>query len=176
MDLIFLHGPPASGKYTIAKELERRAGFGVFHNHLTIDAARPLFEFGTPAFWTFVHDLRKTCLEAAAQHSSKTVVYTSCYDHPADLDMVESYEHIIESNHGEFIPVYLACPLNELEARVVSPSRKDMGKIQSISGLHKSLQTWNCMPVPRSSCIMVDTEQRSPAECADYILEELASR
>ena len=51
MRLIYLHGPPAAGKYTIATELAARAGCGVFHNHQTIHVARSFFEFGSPPFW-----------------------------------------------------------------------------------------------------------------------------
>ena len=39
MKLIFLHGAPASGKYTIAKGLQERWGVLNFHNHLTVEAA-----------------------------------------------------------------------------------------------------------------------------------------
>ena len=39
MKLIFLHGPPASGKFTIARALQASHGVLNFHNHLTIDVA-----------------------------------------------------------------------------------------------------------------------------------------
>jgi len=37
VDLVLLHGPPASGKLTIAKELSVLTEARVFHNHLTLD-------------------------------------------------------------------------------------------------------------------------------------------
>jgi hypothetical protein len=36
MDLVFLYGPPAAGKFTVGRELAAITGFGLFHNHLTL--------------------------------------------------------------------------------------------------------------------------------------------
>ena len=47
MKLIIIHGAPAAGKLTIANELGRLTGFKVFHNHLSIDCVKPVFDFGT---------------------------------------------------------------------------------------------------------------------------------
>ena len=45
MWLLFLHGPPASGKLTIARELKTLTGFQLFHNHLAVDLLESVFEF-----------------------------------------------------------------------------------------------------------------------------------
>src|SRR5262245_61805419 len=50
MDLIFLHGPAASGKLTVARELVTLTGFRLFHNHLVVDALTAVFGFGTAPF------------------------------------------------------------------------------------------------------------------------------
>src|SRR6266498_2479079 len=50
MKLIFLHGAPAVGKLTIARELARLTGFRLFHNHLTVDLVSSLFPFGSEPF------------------------------------------------------------------------------------------------------------------------------
>lgn len=50
MRLLFLYGPPAAGKLTIARELAAATGFRVFHNHVTVDALLSVFEFGSPPF------------------------------------------------------------------------------------------------------------------------------
>jgi tRNA uridine 5-carbamoylmethylation protein Kti12 len=63
MKLIFLHGPPASGKFTIARALQASHGVLNFRNHLTIDVAKSLFDFGTDEFWALTHQLRRTALE-----------------------------------------------------------------------------------------------------------------
>jgi len=35
MKLVFIYGPPAVGKLTVANALAKVTGFKVFHNHLT---------------------------------------------------------------------------------------------------------------------------------------------
>ena len=50
MKLVFLHGPPAVGKLTVARELAGLTGFRLFHNHLTVDLVSSLFSFGSEPF------------------------------------------------------------------------------------------------------------------------------
>jgi len=172
MQLIYLHGPPASGKLTIARELAARTNCGVFHNHLAIDVARPFFEFGSEEFWRLVGDVRLLCVRAAAAAQS-TVVYTSCYDHPADLPLFEELERVVRQGGGVVRPVYLQCSIAELERRVTEPSRVQMGKVRTVVGLHAQLRRWNCVGVPRASCITIVTDSRTPAECAEEVIAAL---
>lgn len=53
MQVIFLHGPAASGKHTIGSALSRLTGLPRFHNHLAVDADLSLFPFGDPSFIRF---------------------------------------------------------------------------------------------------------------------------
>lgn len=172
MDLIYLHGPPASGKLTIAKELAARTNCGVFHNHLAIDMARPFFEFGSEQFWKLVGEIRLTSLRHATG-SEKTVVYTSCYDHPADLARFEEIESIAQRSGGRVRAVYLQCSLAELERRVTHPSRVQIDKVRSVNGLHALLRRWNCVAVPRKSCITIVTDGKGPSACASEIIAAL---
>jgi len=50
MQLIFIHGPAACGKLTVATELAAITGLRLFHNHLTVDLVAALFEFGSEPF------------------------------------------------------------------------------------------------------------------------------
>ena len=50
MKLIFIWGPAASGKLTVARELEKLTGLPVFHNHLVVDALLEKLPFGDPEF------------------------------------------------------------------------------------------------------------------------------
>ena len=43
MNLIFIYGPPAAGKLTVATEIAALTGYKVFHNHLSIDCIEPIF-------------------------------------------------------------------------------------------------------------------------------------
>lgn len=46
MQLIFIYGPPAVGKLSVANALAKLTGYRVFHNHLTIDLVRSIFDWG----------------------------------------------------------------------------------------------------------------------------------
>lgn len=173
MKLIFLHGPPASGKYTIAQELQRSYGILNFHNHLTIEVAKALFDFGTPEFWDLVQRLRQVALAAKAGDSEARVVFTSCYSHPHDDEDVWELERLVTSRGGEFIPVYLACDVDELRRRVAEPSREGMRKLRTVQGLDDFLAEWNCIALDRPNCRTVMTDGRSPAECAAEIAQHL---
>ncbi len=170
MKLIYLHGPPAAGKYTIAKALEAKIGARIFHNHLTIDAAKAIFDFGTSAFWDLVYALRLQCITAAAQQAEEVVVYTSSYSHPHNLPFYEQIEDVVLSAGSELLPVYLQCNVAELEKRVANDSRVAMGKLQSVEGLHQALTQWHHIAVPRERCLTVVTGGKTAAECADEII------
>ena len=100
MKLIFIYGPPAAGKLTVANEIAKRTGFKVFHNHLSIDAIEPIFEFGTESFFKLVSTIRsETVAEAARQNVS--LIYTFCYAKGSDDEHVKQITEIAEENGGE---------------------------------------------------------------------------
>jgi adenylylsulfate kinase-like enzyme len=173
MKLIFLHGPPASGKYTIARILHDSYGVLNFHNHLTIDVAKSLFNFGTPEFWDLTHRLRRTALAARAERGAADVVFTNCYSSPHDDPIVEALERDVISRGGEFLPVFLECSVAELRRRVVAPSRKEMRKIHSVDGLDRYMGEWNFVALDRPSTLAVTTDARSPEECAEEIAQRV---
>lgn len=173
LKLIFLHGPPASGKFTIAKEIEKLISCKNFHNHLTIDVAKALFEFGTPRFKKLVQTIRLVALETAVKENLSTVLFTFVYSHPHSIETVQQIESVIVKHGGEFIPVYLQCQLSELEKRIVQPHRVEMRKVSSVEGLAKFNARWNCVPMPREDCLIIQTDNKTPEECAFEIVSEL---
>ena len=75
MRLVFIHGPAASGKLTVARELAARTGLSLFHNHLVVDALLAVFPFGSPAFV----DLRERIwldVFAAAAAEDRSMIFT----------------------------------------------------------------------------------------------------
>lgn len=169
MKLIFLHGAPASGKFTIAQELQKSWGVLNFHNHLTVEVAKTLFDFGTPEFWDLTHRLRLVALAAKARDPTANVAFTNCYSRPHDDVNVAALERVVEAEGGEFCPVFLACGVDELRCRIGNVTRVSMNKLNTISGLEDFLARWNCVALERPNCITVRTENRSAADCAEEI-------
>ena len=100
MKLLFLHGPPASGKRTVGEVIIHLTGGRLFDNHAAVDFARTVIDFDGPGFWDLVHSARMAALEKAAQHGVGLVVLTSCYSHPEDLPLVEDFERVL-ARHGD---------------------------------------------------------------------------
>lgn len=111
MDLVFIYGPPAAGKLTIGEELARLTGFGLFHNHLSIDFVRPVFEFRTPAFFQLVDKVRLAVFEAAAKEGV-SLIFTYVYVHPSDGPFLDRVFETVEGNGGHVCPVQLTCDPN----------------------------------------------------------------
>lgn len=84
MTLVFLYGPPAFGKLTVATALARLTGYRVFHNHVTIDMVRSVFDFGEGPFWSLVDRYRVELIEAAAQANIPGVILTFVYAQGTD--------------------------------------------------------------------------------------------
>jgi len=80
--LVFLHGPAASGKLTVAKELAALTGLSLFHNHLVVDALLAVFPFGSPGF---VELRERMWLDvfAAAAAENRSLIFTFHPEAPA---------------------------------------------------------------------------------------------
>lgn len=170
MRLLYLHGPPAAGKRTVAEAVVQLTGGRLFDNHAAVDFARTVLEFDGPGFWELVHAARLLAVEKAAQHGAGLVVYTSCYSHPDDLPLLEDFERVLARHGGVLLPVFLSCSRKTLEARVGAPDRVARRKVASKEGLDRCLARWNLVPVPRASCLTVDTDAAEPAEAARTIV------
>src|SRR5437773_10424314 len=85
MKLVFIYGPPACGKLTVATELAKLTGFRLFHNHVSIQFVQSLFEFGTRPFWRLTDKYRTEMMEEAAKEGVDTIftfVYGKTTDDP----------------------------------------------------------------------------------------------
>lgn len=89
MRLVFIYGPPASGKLTVAKELAKLTGFRLFHNHISIKLVQSLFEFGSKPFWRLTDKYRREMIEEATKEGVDTI-FTFVYGKKADDAFVRS--------------------------------------------------------------------------------------
>lgn len=170
MNFLFLHGAPGSGKLTIAKAILNRVDGKLFDNHVSIDLARHLFDFDTPAFWDLVNEVRYLSIEKAALAKIPLLIYTCCYSHPQDLPQLERLEEILSRHGSKLLPVYLICSRETLRHRIGLPDRAERKKLCSVEGLDNVLGKWNLIKVPRENCLCVDSEKLAPHESANLII------
>lgn len=170
MKLIFIYGAPAAGKLTVANEIAKQTDFKVFHNHLSIDAIVPIFEFGSESFWKLVHLIRFETITEAAR-VQQNLIYTFCYAKDTDDAHVAKIIETVEANGGEVCFVLLTCKVSELEKRVLAESRKNFGKANNLEILREILEKHDLFPpVPFRESLQIDNTNLSSEATARKIV------
>lgn len=161
MKLLFIYGPPAVGKLTVATELAKLTGFKLYHNHVSVDFVRSVFEFGTPTFWRLVDKFRREILEEAAIEGINTI-FTFVYGKGVDDEFVRDIVRRVESHGGKVCFVRLHCDRRVLLSRVGNRSRKELGKLTTKSGLVRMFRKFDLdAEVPAAKSLSIDTTNRS---------------
>ena len=165
-----LYGPPAVGKLSVARALAARTGFRVLHNHLLVDLASALFEFGTGRHRTFVRYLREVSLDAAPDGDLSGVILTYVYARDRDAYILGLCERA-EAHGDEVCLVQLTCEIGTLEARVTEPSRSVFDKLTTVAGLREKLGLLDDPfgQVAGRESLSLETDHQTPERVAETI-------
>lgn len=169
MQLVYLHGPPAVGKLTVAKRLVEMTGARLFDNHVAIDLARSVLSFEQEGFWELVKRTRLLVLEAAAQENIPLVIMTSCYSDQEDRETLEAYEETLNRFDAKILPVFIQCSFEEMRNRVTNPDRKERQKISTELDLERFVSETVCTPIPRKNCLELSNDAVSAKDAANRI-------
>jgi hypothetical protein len=133
--LVFMIGPPAVGKMTVGAALRDLTGLRLFHNHQSIEAVLPIFDFGSPPFSRLVDGFRRRVFEEVADSELPGLIFTYvwAFDDPADEAFVSSLKAIFDMRGGRTVFVELWADLetrlarNATEFRLLhKPSKRDV--------------------------------------------------
>lgn len=175
--LVYLYGPPAVGKLTVARELQRQSGFKLFHNHLTVDAVRPVFDFATPPFTEVLHRLRLDVFVTAARFGVD-VIFTnnSVWGIPDGRSLFRAFareaRERVEHAGGRVVFVQLSAPPGTLLERVGSASRQELGKLVRPERLSELLAQLDPAPL-HANDLVLDTSELQPPDAAALVMAHL---
>lgn len=172
MKLIVLYGPPAAGKYTIAKAVAEKTGYKLFHNHLTVDLLKSVFTFGTPDFFRLSQKMRLDIFEQAAKENIPGVIFTFVYQKKTDDDFIKKLLDAVESNGGKVVFIQIYCEKEELLKRVTEESRKQFHKMKSAETLSQNLSEKDWISsIDFVESTKIDSTHLTPEETISKVLD-----
>lgn len=175
MRLVFIHGPAASGKLTVARELAALTRLPLFHNHLVVDALLAVFPFGSPAFVELREAMWMDVFRAAAAEG-RSLIFTFHPEASVAPDFPERVVALVEATGGGVDFVALTCAPEVVAARVEAASRQVSGKLSSLALLRELEAKGAFAYPPLPAAVEVDTGAVEPAEAAIRIRDALELR
>jgi len=174
MQLVFVYGPPAAGKYTVSKLVAARTGLALFHNHLIVDAVHAVFPFGSPSFVRLREQFWMDVLGAACAED-RSLIFTFQPEGTVSPDFAQSVIDLVRSKGGDVLLVYLKLSSEGQSSRIANDDRARFGKLRD-KNLLQALQAEfaaceAAMPEPD---LVIDTGAVSAEAAASQIVARLA--
>ncbi len=175
MKLLFLYGRPAVGKVTVARELARLTGWRLFHNHLTVNLALALCDFGTPGFVALREQVWFAAFRRALADRLPVLIFTFNPENTVPQRFIDELCAEIAAAGGEVIPIELVANETAIEQRLASASRHKDGKLVDLE-LYRRLRGAGVFnsPVIPGPRLRIDTTAPSPTEAAALIAAEFS--
>ena len=175
MRLLFIYGPVASGKLTIARLVAQSTGLPLFHNHLIVDAVAAVFPFGSDDFVRLRERFWLDTISAAA-HAGTSLIFTFAPEPTVAADFPDRVTRLVEAAGGDVRYVALDVTPDEQERRLVEPSRSAFGKLRSTEVLRDIRDSMAaCMRAMPQPALRLDTGTMPPEQAAASICRMLAS-
>lgn len=171
MKLIVIYGLPASGKLTVAKELNKITGYPVVHNHQLLNIAHSLYGEHSPKLFDFYKRLLCYLLEESLR-IDKNIIHTLVFLEYFNEDTMLEIEAEWSKRGLEINYVELRCDEKELLHRVTSEDRIQNGKIVNPEKLKKSIENkYVYLPNWSKEVLKIDNTNYSAKEVATLIKE-----
>ena len=175
MRLVFIYGAPGVGKLTTARALADLTGFKVFHNHLSFNLVKSVFDFPSTPFWELAGTIRVATLQAAARAGLPGLIFTFVYAAPDDDRFVRQIVQAVEQHGGEVLFVRLSCNAATHEQRVVAAERAALGKLATVESLRGALARWTLTTaIPDRKALEIDNSALTAEAVAHRIAAHFA--
>ncbi len=130
--IIYLIGFPGTGKYTIAKEIAKKANFKVIDNHLINNPILSVLEIDRKTkvpseIWEKIASVKEIVFDTILNYSVENAnfIFTN-HLVEGEISSSESYNKIVnlaEKRNSLFIPIKLICAVDELKKRIILRDR-----------------------------------------------------
>ena len=171
VDLVFLHGPAASGKLTTARALESLVGFPVFHNHLVVDLLTTVFPFGSEPF-VRLREQFWTAVFADAARADRSITFTFTPEATVRPGFPHRVRRLVDAEGGRVRFVRLRVSEVEQERRIDAPDRSRFHKLTSVQTL-RALRRGEPGEQPPAH-LEIDTDTSDPVRSAAAIADHFA--
>ena len=168
MKFILIYGPPATGKLTVAKELQNITNYKLLHNHLIVDLIEAIDVERTPDYFKLEKKLFTEVLNFAIKRHVN-VISTFLYAYGVDDPFMNFLASTIKKSGGEIYFIQLTCSKEKLMERVTNPSRKKFGKIKDPTKLQWLLEKYDLETPFVDTNYTIDNSNKSPSEVAQEI-------
>jgi hypothetical protein len=173
LQLVFIYGPTASGKLTVARELCKLRPYRLFHRHLVEDMAASVFAWDSENYMR-VREYSLLQVFREATEANVSLVYTFLPEHTQRESFISHTCVIVDRLGGQMAFVELTCPDEVIESRLGNPDRRAWGKITDVAR-YRELKAqgvfgYHYLPIPR---VRIDTSEVSAVEAARRIDQAL---
>lgn len=171
MKVVFLYGPPAVGKLTIAKILEQETRYKLLHNHLLQNSISEVFLHENSANRLLVREFRLRILEEAVT-SNINLITTFGIAGNNPFGHIDDVLSTIEANKSEVCLVHLTADEETIVKRVEDQSRKDHGKNLSKEKLEELLRENPYMlnKYAKKEHLTINTAEKNPEDAVEEII------
>jgi len=173
MKLVFIYGPPASGKLTIAEKLSALTGIPLFHNHLSRDIVKDIYDEKLNEHYDLVDKIRFDVLEYCARNGTD-LIFTYVYAGAEDDENVKNFIQIIENNKGEVLFVELTADKEDLINRVGNESRRRFKKLTDKTVMTDLTEDMTKFTIPFVDSLKINTSDLGPEESINTIAKQLS--
>ena len=169
-----MYGLVAAGKYTIGRELAARTGYRFFHNHLVVDTALSIYEFGTPGFVALRETLWREVFLRTAKDLLPGLLFTFTPENTVRQEFIDWLFGDYAAAGVRIFSVNLLASEAEIERRLGADSRRTFGKLTDLALYRKARDAgiFSTPKIPRTD-LTIDTETCSPADAAAQIAQAL---
>ena len=177
MNLVFLHGPAAAGKYTVARELSALTGFELYHNHLVVDEVLKSHPFGSVGF---VGERDRRWRDFFAQFPGpgrESIIFTFNPENTVPQAFIDWLFTEPARRGVRFASVEITASEAEIESRIDSPQRQQFKKLVDLA-LYRQLRDSGAFatPVIPRTDLRIDTGMVAPSGAARAIAQRFQLR